>query len=72
MTIRGGETVRKILVLGAGMVAGPLIRYLLDHGYGLTVTSLALEDALKLVGDDPRGRALTLDLSDEAALSQLV
>ncbi|MDX2474319.1 MAG: saccharopine dehydrogenase C-terminal domain-containing protein [Candidatus Krumholzibacteria bacterium] len=63
---------QKILVLGAGMVAGPLIRYLLDHNYGLTVTSLGLEDAVKLVGGDPHGTALSLDLSDDATLSQLV
>jgi len=64
--------VRKILVLGAGMVAGPLIRYLLDQGYGLTVTSLDLEDAVKLVGDDPHGRALILDLDDGETLAALV
>ncbi len=63
---------QKILVLGAGMVAGPLIRYLLDHGYGLTVTSLVLEDAVKLVGDDPHGQALQLDLEDGESLSGLV
>ena len=54
------------------MVAGPLIRYLLDHNYGLTVTSLVLEDAVKLVGGDPHGTALSLDLSDDATLSRLV
>jgi saccharopine dehydrogenase (NADP+, L-glutamate forming) len=62
----------KILVLGAGMVAGPLIRYLLERDDELTVTSLVLEDAVKLVGDQPRGRALQLDLSDEETLSSLV
>ncbi len=67
-TVKEGDTVQKILVLGAGMVAGPLIRYLLDHGYDLTVTSLVLEDAVKLIGDDPPGRALTLDLSDDTSL----
>jgi len=64
--------VQKILVLGAGMVAAPLIRYLLDRGYGLTVTSLVLEDAVKLVGDDPHGTAIRLEMSDEKALSALV
>jgi saccharopine dehydrogenase-like NADP-dependent oxidoreductase len=54
------------------MVAGPLVRYLLAHGFGLTVTSLQLEDGVKLVGDAPHGRALTLDLADEEALGELV
>ena len=63
---------KKILVLGAGMVAGPLVRYLLDREYKLTVTSLAIEDAVKLVAGDPNGAAMTLDLSDDTALSGLV
>ena len=54
------------------MVAAPLIRYLLDRGYGLTVTSLVLEDAVKLVGDDPHGTALRLEMSDDKTLSDLV
>ena len=63
---------KKILVLGAGMVAGPLVRYLLEHGYHLTVTSLVLEDALNLLDGAENCRALTLDLNDGEALSQLV
>jgi saccharopine dehydrogenase (NADP+, L-glutamate forming) len=63
---------KKILVLGAGMVAGPLIRYLLERDYELTVTSLVLEDAVKLLTGHEKGRALTLDLGDEETLSRLV
>ncbi len=63
---------KKVLVLGAGMVAGPLIRYLLEREYQLTVTSLVIEDAVKLVSGDPNGTAMTLDLTDEKTLSQLV
>jgi saccharopine dehydrogenase (NADP+, L-glutamate forming) len=54
------------------MVAAPLVRYLLDHGYDLTVTSLVLEDAVKLIGNAPGSRALTFDLADEETLSELV
>ncbi|MCP4293275.1 MAG: saccharopine dehydrogenase [bacterium] len=63
---------KKVLVLGAGMVAGPLIRYLLNRDFQLTVTSLVIEDAVKLVGGDPNGVAKTLDLSNETDLNQLV
>ena len=63
---------KKILVLGAGMVAGPLIRYLLNRDYQITVTSLVIEDAVKLVGGDPNGVARSLDLSDDSALATLV
>jgi saccharopine dehydrogenase (NADP+, L-glutamate forming) len=63
---------KKILVLGAGMVAGPLIGYLQQREYSLTVTSLILEEARQLLGADPNGTAMTLDLGDEEALSKLV
>ena len=63
---------QKILVLGAGMVAGPLIRYLLERDFRLTVTSLVQEDAVRLIGGEERGTALTLDIEDEAALGKLV
>ncbi len=63
---------KEVLVLGAGMVAGPLIRYLLNRDYQITVTSLVIEDAVKLVGGDPNGVARSLDLSDDSALATLV
>ncbi len=63
---------KKVLVLGAGMVAGPLIRYLLNRDFKLTVTSLVIEDAVKLVGGDPNGVAKTLDLADDQALVGLI
>ena len=62
----------KILVLGAGMVAGPLIRYLLERSCLLTVTSLAVEDAANLIGGHAGGTPLTLDVADSEALSALV
>ena len=63
---------QKILVLGAGMVAGPLVRYLLEREFQLTVTSLVQEDAVKLIGDSDRGTPLTLDLGDRATLGRLI
>ncbi|MFT5233378.1 MAG: saccharopine dehydrogenase (NADP+, L-glutamate forming) [Candidatus Krumholzibacteriia bacterium] len=63
---------QKILVLGAGMVAGPLIKNLLGHDFQLTVTSLALSEAEDLVAGHPNGSPQTLDLSDAEALSSMV
>jgi saccharopine dehydrogenase-like NADP-dependent oxidoreductase len=54
------------------MVAGPLIRYLQGHGLFLTVTSLDLEEAVRLVGLDPNSQALKLDLAAQDSLSRLV
>jgi len=63
---------QKILVLGAGMVAGPLVRHLLDDGFALTVTSLDLPEAERLVGGHPHGAARRVDLTDREAVSALV
>lgn len=62
----------RILVLGAGMVAGPLVRYLLDAGAELTVTSLEIAEAERLIGGRAAGRALQFDVVDDDTLSRLV
>jgi saccharopine dehydrogenase (NADP+, L-glutamate forming) len=63
---------KKVLVLGAGMVSRPLVGYLLDHGYQVTVASRTVSKAEKLVGDNPNGKAVawTVDKIDE--LKQMV
>ncbi len=63
---------KKILVLGAGMVARPLVKYLLDRGYRLTVTSPFRVRAAAMVGDHPRGTAVRWSTDDAAALGRLV
>lgn len=60
---------KRLLVLGAGFVAGPLVRYFLDRtDVAVAVADLDLERARDLVGARPTGEALRLDLRDEAAL----
>lgn len=63
---------RRVLVLGAGLVAAPLVRYLLDRQFDVVVASRTQSKAARLVGDHPRGRALGLGAEDEAALCALV
>jgi saccharopine dehydrogenase-like NADP-dependent oxidoreductase len=64
---------KKILVLGAGLVARPLVEHLLDQPeYSVRVATRTVSKAQKLVGDNPRGEALTLDVSDRGALGKLV
>ena len=38
---------KKVLVLGAGLVAKPLVRYLLDHDYEVTCASRTVSKAVK-------------------------
>lgn len=62
-----------VLVLGAGLVAGPLVRYL----FGLRNVRVVVGDvepgrAEALVAGRAAGRALRVDLADEAALRSAV
>lgn len=56
----------QVLVLGAGLVARPLVQYLLDQpDFQVTVASRTVEKAGALIGDRPNGRALAFDIERE-------
>jgi saccharopine dehydrogenase-like NADP-dependent oxidoreductase len=64
---------KNVLVFGAGLVAGPLVRHLLDREYQVTVASRTLSRAQDLVNDHPQGQAVQFDITeDEAKLDDLV
>ena len=63
---------KKILVLGAGLVSRPLVRYLLEAGFHVTVASRTLEKARRLIDGEGRGKALRLDAADATGLDGLV
>ncbi|MBP6876019.1 MAG: saccharopine dehydrogenase NADP-binding domain-containing protein [Candidatus Eisenbacteria bacterium] len=63
----------RVLLLGAGLVTRPLVRYLLDQpGLELTIASRTVAKAEALLEGHPRGRAREVLVDDERALSQLV
>ena len=64
---------KRVLVLGAGLVARPMVRYLLDApDFEVTVASRTVGKAKALIGDHPRGKALALLVDDEQKLDKLV
>jgi saccharopine dehydrogenase (NADP+, L-glutamate forming) len=64
---------KKVLVLGAGLVARPLVRYLLDQpGFKVTVASRTVSKADALVAGHPDGTTMTLLAGDRAKLEKLV
>ena len=63
---------KKVLVLGAGLVARPLVRYLLEHDYYLIIATRTVSKAIKLLDGHPNGRALPLDLTDAEGLDDLI
>ncbi len=63
---------QNILLLGAGLVARPLVNYLLGKGYRLINASRTLSKAQALIGDHSNGRAVQLNVEDNDALEALV
>ena len=60
---------KKILILGAGLVARPLVRYLLDQpDFEVEVASRTVSKAVKLIDNHPQGRASELNLKNEEGL----
>ena len=61
---------KKVLVLGAGLVSRPLVRYLLDiPDFSVTVATRTVSKAEELIAGHPRGKALRLLADDRAALA---
>lgn len=56
---------KNVVVFGAGLVAGAHVKYLLEHGYRVTVASRTVGKARQLVGDHPNGRAIAFDIEKE-------
>ncbi|MDD8019601.1 MAG: saccharopine dehydrogenase C-terminal domain-containing protein [Acidobacteriota bacterium] len=64
---------KKVCVLGAGLVAGPLVEYLLNLGdVEVKVADLDEKRAKQLVGQHPRGQAFHLDLRDKKKVEELL
>ncbi len=64
---------KKVLVLGAGLVARPLVQYLLAlEDFSVVVADVEFARAEKLVAGHPRGRAENLDISKREALSAAI
>ncbi len=64
---------KKILVLGAGLVSKPLVDYLFkEPEFQVTVASRTVSKAEKLIGNNPHGKALPLNVDDNTALAKLI
>lgn len=63
---------KKVLILGAGMVAKPMVRYLLEKDIKVIVASRTLKKAEKLIEGYPNGKALQWTVDKENALRELV
>lgn len=67
------KSFRKILLFGAGQVAGPVVEYLnRNHANEITVADINLEAAKKLCEKRKNCQAITLDVNDANAVEAIV
>jgi saccharopine dehydrogenase-like NADP-dependent oxidoreductase len=61
-----------VTVLGAGLVAGPVVRHILEaSSHTVTVAARSVDRANELVQSHPRGSTVAFDIDDAAALDRL-
>nr|NQU91404.1 saccharopine dehydrogenase NADP-binding domain-containing protein [Bacteroidota bacterium] len=63
---------KKVLILGAGMVVKPIITYLLDKGFQVTVATRTKSKADAMIAGHPNGISLAWTVDDEDTLDKLV
>jgi saccharopine dehydrogenase (NADP+, L-glutamate forming) len=66
------EIMKKVLVLGAGLVAKPLVRYLLDRKYQVVMASRTVGKAETMIAGHPNGKAFALNMQDEAQMAGFI
>ena len=64
---------KKILVLGAGMISRPMIQYLLAQpDYHVVMASRTVSKAEKMINKHPHGEAFSLDVNDDKKVEVFV
>ncbi len=63
---------KKILVLGAGLVSRPLVKYLLNKGYHVTVADMNSDKIEHVTGNHPDSLAVCIDAKNEDQLDNLI
>jgi saccharopine dehydrogenase (NADP+, L-glutamate forming)/spermidine synthase len=62
-----------VLVLGAGLISKPLVKYLLDHPtFSVTMASRTVSKAEKIINGHSFGTAISFDVKNSALLEKLV
>jgi len=63
---------KKVLILGAGMVVNPIVSYLLKNNYMVTVASRTKSKAEAMIKGHPNGTALAWTVDKEDVLDKLI
>lgn len=63
---------KKVLILGAGMVVKPIVTHLLGKGIQVTVATRTKSKAEEMMGDHPHGKALAWTVDDQDGLDKMI
>lgn len=63
---------KKVLILGAGMVVKPIVEYLLDCKFELTIASPMKERADEMIAGNPMGVSVDWSMDDPETLEKLI
>jgi saccharopine dehydrogenase-like NADP-dependent oxidoreductase len=63
---------QKVLILGAGLVAKPMVEYLLENDFSVMVASRTREKADYLINGHPSGSSLGWSMDDPLTLDKLI
>ncbi len=63
---------KKVLILGAGMVVKPIVQYLLTRGYYVTVATRTKSKADAMIDGHANGTSMAWTVDDEVTLDRLV
>ncbi|NLN95528.1 MAG: saccharopine dehydrogenase [Bacteroidales bacterium] len=63
---------QKVLILGAGMVVKPIVTYLLEKGYQVTVATRTKSKADAMIGSHKNGFSIAWTIDDTEGLAKLI
>jgi len=63
---------KRVLLLGAGLVSRPLVRYLLDHNFHVKVASRTVSKADRLIDGHPNGASQAWLVDDTEMLEKMI
>lgn len=63
---------KNVLILGSGLVARPIIQYLLGQGYAVTVASNTPDRSAELIAGHPNGISVAWEAGDDSTLEKLI
>lgn len=63
---------KKVLILGAGMVAKPIVSYLLKHNFYISLADMHYNKAEELINNHTNGKAVEFSIENSGLLNRLV